>query len=190
MRYLLPMMLLALTACSDVRFEAISDPNEFYGTTPGLSCEVFGLPPGLDRTPELESLVPDYSFVYNGSINQPIGTYYTNGLNVLPSPIKPLFLENFAVNCQGYLRVDVPGYYKLQVDADDGAELALDGEAVLLVDSNSYHNSGSVVKHLNQGIHRLDLVYRQGPRNHIAWVVSWAFEGNPMVVIPATNLVY
>lgn len=190
MKLLIITMTLILAACSNVRFEAINDPNDVYGTKPGLLCELYSLPANLDRTPELGSLTPDAAFTYVGAIDQPVGTFYTNGLNVIPAAIRSSYLENFAVYCGGYLRVDNPGYYTIQVVSDDGSEIDLDGEILVLYDVNSYSTMGSATRHLDRGIHRLGLLYRQGPRNHIAWQIKWNYNYTGSQIIPSSNLVH
>lgn len=111
---------------------------------------------------------------------KPVGTIYTNTLQVTPRNFVQGFpgvtgqFEWFAIHYTGRFWIENSGRYQFRVLSDDGSKLWIDGE--LLVDNDGTHPpaavDGSAV--LSRGVHELRLDYFQGPRAHVALVLSIA----------------
>lgn len=115
---------------------------------------------------------------------KPVGTIYTNTLQVTPRNFVQGFpgvtgqFEWFAIRYTGRFWIETAGRYQFRVLSDDGSKLWIDGE--LLVDNDGTHPpesiEGSAV--LSRGVHDLRLDYFQGPRAHVALVLSIAGPGD------------
>jgi hexosaminidase len=86
---------------------------------------------------------------------------------------------NYAVAFDGYLKVPADGFYKFEVESDDGSVLRIDDEEVVNNDGN---HAGQVVAGyipLRQGFHKMQLKYFQG-EGGASLRVGWAFSGQEL----------
>ena len=81
----------------------------------------------------------------------------------------------FGVRFEGYIEVEVDGFYRFAVESDDGAVLRIDDEVV--VDNDGNHGPQSVIGHipLRRGLHKFSLRYYQS-EGGAALSVGWADE--------------
>jgi hypothetical protein len=145
-----------------------------FGTTvvipAGLRGDVYYIPHDATRLPEFQWL-------------KPVGSIYTNSLNVPPQNFRQGFpgvtdrFEWFAIDYNGRFWIEKPGVYQFALTSDDGAKLYIDHE--LTVDNDGIHppqvKRASV--RLSVGIHRIRVSYFQGPREHVALVLQVAEPG-------------
>jgi hypothetical protein len=150
-------------------------PGVTFGTTvvgsSDLRGDIYLLKPHTGSLPRLGRM-------------KPVGTIYTNTLQVTPRNFVQGFpgvtgqFEWFAIRYNGRFWIETDGRYQFRVLSDDGSKLWIDGE--LLVDNDGIHPpaavDGSAV--LSRGVHELRLEYFQGPRAHVALVLSIAGPGN------------
>ena len=108
----------------------------------------------------------------------PVGTIYTNTLNVWPQSFSEGFpgitdrFEWFAIDYTGKFWVEQAGEYRFSLLSDDGARLVIDKKEV--IDNDGTHApeavSGSAV--LTRGVHHIEVSYFQGPRFQVALVLA------------------
>ena len=115
------------------------------------------------------------------------------GTKVLKGTTKSLDLEqfarslNFAVQFEGFLKVDSDDFYQFLVDSDDGAVLEIDDEVV--VDNDGNHAPRTIAGHipLRRGLHKFRLRYFQAEGG---WSlgVSWAKPGETLQPLAGSAL--
>jgi hypothetical protein len=147
------------------------EPMARFGTTvvksAGLKGDIYELPPGTGELPNFKKLVP-------------VGSIYTNILNVPPRPFLEGFpgvtnrLEWFAIDYNGRFWIEQPGRYRFSLLSDDGSKLFIDGHMV--IDNDGVHAAVEKEKSLNlkRGIHRIRISYFQGPGYYVALVLKFA----------------
>jgi len=140
-----------------------------FGTTvvipSGLKGLIYLLQPGTLWLPKFEKL-------------EPVGTIYTNGLNIPTRDFTEGFpgvtnrFEWFAIDYTGRFYVQNPGKYRFALVSDDGSKLYIDG--LVVVDNDGVHTplrEEGTVK-LAGGIHSIRLSYFQGPRTALALMLG------------------
>lgn len=148
---------------------AQDNPGITFGTTvvgaSDLRGEIYLLKPETELLPSFKRM-------------KPVGTIYTNRLQVTPRDFFQGFpgvtgrFEWFAIQYTGKFWIETSGRYQFRVLSDDGSKLWIDGE--LLVDNDGIHVPLSVdgSAELSRGVHHLRLDYFQGPRTQVALVLS------------------
>jgi len=123
-----------------------------FGTTvvvpSGLKGRIYYLKPGDDALPNFARL-------------EPVGTIYTNGLNIPPRDFESGFpgvtnrFEWFAIDYTGRFWIAAPGLYRFSLLSDDGSKLYIDDE--LVIENDGVHPArdqrGEV--DLTTGMHRI-----------------------------------
>jgi len=155
-----------------------------FGTTvvipSGLRGEIYFLPPGTLALPKFEKL-------------EPVGTIYTNGLNIPTREFTEGFpgvtnrFEWFAIDYTGRFYVSNPGKYRFALVSDDGSKLYIDGR--MIIDNDGHHPTlrmDGAVK-LAGGIHRMRLSYFQGPRTELALMLGVCGPGETQFRLFNTN---
>jgi hypothetical protein len=107
--------------------------------------------------------LPDFSKL------EPVGSIYTDSLNVPPRNFKEGFpgvtkrYTWFAIDYHGRFYISEPGKYDFELASDDGAKLYIDGK--LSIDNDGVHDprTKSELEELAGGIHRIRVSYFQGP---------------------------
>jgi len=94
---------------------------------------------------------------------------------------------NFAVQFDGFLKIDSDEFYQFVVDSDDGAVLEIDDEVV--VDNDGNHAPRTIAGHipLRRGMHKLRLRYFQS-EGGASLGVSWAKPGGPLEPLEGSAL--
>lgn len=133
---------------------------------PGLVCSLYNntgsggvFPVGSSTFPtSLPSAVA--SFVYYGDINQP-DSPVSDGLNILPSALRPLYTSWYAVRCTGQLVVTEPGYHSFSLRSDDAGMLYINNS--FMTGLNTVHSPTTTTgaRFLNRGIHSFRLDFMQ-----------------------------
>lgn len=133
---------------------------------PGLVCSLYNntgsggvFPVGSSAFPtSLPTAVT--SFVYFGDINQPDSSV-NDGLNILPSALRSLYTQWYAVRCTGQLVIPEPGYYSFSLRSDDAGMLYINN--TLMTGLNTVHSPTTTTgaRFLNRGIHTFRLDYMQ-----------------------------
>ena len=148
------------------------DPTEVvFGTTvvssSGLEGKIYFIKKYPSEMPNIEKMKPK-------------GVIYTEALNVPPQDFTAGFPglgdrnEWFGIDYTGRVWIETEGEYRFKLLSDDGSRLYLDDK--LVIDNDGMHPpeevSGTAV--LTRGIHKLRVMYFQGPRFHVALVLSVA----------------
>ena len=94
---------------------------------------------------------------------------------------------NFAVQFDGFLKIDSDEFYQFVVDSDDGAVLEIDDEVV--VDNDGNHAPRTIAGHvpLRRGMHKFRLRYFQS-EGGASLGVSWAKPGGPLEPLEGSAL--
>lgn len=133
---------------------------------PGLVCTLHvNLSNALTAFPTvLPTAIRTWTYV--GDIAQ-ADSNVSEGLNLIPSAIRSLYIQWFAVRCTGQLIVTTADDYSFSLRSDDASLLYLDGTAVgnIAVNNDGLHGPSTVTngKFLIQGLHAFRLDYMQGP---------------------------
>ncbi|MBC7659509.1 MAG: hypothetical protein H7249_07345 [Chitinophagaceae bacterium] len=104
-------------------------------------------------------------------------------------PSSPARVEYFGIRAVANLIIEKDGNYDFQLNADDGANLYVDG--VLQVNDDGQHGmqlANKIVK-LTAGKHKIMMDWYQGPRVWLGLVLSWKtpamiVANQPYVVVP------
>lgn len=114
---------------------------------------------------------------------KPVGTVYTNSLNVWPQRFDEGFpgmtdrFEWFAIDYTARIWIEQAGLYRFSLLSDDGAKLDIDNKE--LIDNDWIHAaqglSGSAF--LSRGIHTIHVAYFQGPRFTVSLVLAIGAPG-------------
>ena len=140
-----------------------------FGTTvvipSGLRGDIYFLKDDTYRLPDFKKL-------------EPVGTIWTNSLNVPPRHWTAGFpgvtkrKEWFAIDYTGRFYIQKPGSYGFALESDDGSKLYIDD--VLVLDNDCRHPAMAVAATvpLSGGIHRIRISYFQGPRDCLALVLA------------------
>jgi len=131
-----------------------------FGTT---VVRPFGLRGNIYFIPKSTRALPDFSKL------EPVGTIYTDSLNVPPRNFREGFpgvtkrYTWFAIDYHGRFYINEPGKYRFGLLADDGAKLYIVGKVT--VDNDGVHDPLAKVAEveLTGGIHSLRVSYFQGP---------------------------
>jgi hypothetical protein len=134
-------------------------------TLTGLKGDIYALRAGTRELPKFKK-------------RKPIGTVYTNGLNIRPRLFSEGFpgvvdrVEWFAIVYTGKFYVAEPGKYEWALISDDGSKLDIDDHPVINNDGihSPLRKNGS--RNLSVGMHTIRISYFQGPRYTIALLLA------------------
>ncbi len=140
-----------------------------FGTTAklpwGLQGDIYYLKTGAVALPKFEKL-------------KPVGTIFTNGLNLPPRDFADGFpgvtdrLEWFAIDYTGRFYVTRPGKYRFTLISDDGSKLYIDGRSIINNDGVHGPLRMDGWARLTEGMHTIRISYFQGPRYAIALMLG------------------
>jgi hypothetical protein len=145
-------------ACRGQSTKDFGDKDWLEGALRG---QIFFLPAGTPRLPDLSSL-------------HPVGTIYARELDVPTTDWQEGFpgisnrFEWFAIEYTGLIRAHHEGHYALRLVSDDGSKLYVDDK--LIIDNDGLHSTRSA----NGGVdlddqqHTIRIQYFQGPRYQVA----------------------
>jgi hypothetical protein len=170
----LPCLFLALTLAAAQDQDPQKEPVYKFGTTvvvpAGLRGTIFYIRDGTEWLPDFRKL-------------KPVGTIYTTSLNVPPQMFDVGFpgvtkrFEWFAIEYTGRFWIATPGLYRFSLLSDDGSKLFIDDD--LVIENDGVHapreQAGGI--NLAGGIHRIRVLYFQGPRLNVALVLRVARPG-------------
>jgi hypothetical protein len=114
---------------------------------------------------------------------KPVGTIYTNGLNIPPQDFSEGFpgvtkrTEWFAIDYTGRFYISKPGKYLFALASDDGSKLYIDNRVI--IDNDGVHSPlrmDNVVK-LEGGLHNIRVSYFQGPRYTVCLMLAVSGPG-------------
>jgi hypothetical protein len=173
------------TPTADIVAEPSLDGVEArFGTTvvmpSGLRGLIYNLRSNTDALPKFEKM-------------EPVGTIYTNGLNISPREFTDGFpgvtkrIEWFAIDYTGRFYINKPGRYRFALVSDDGSKLYIDGK--VLINNDGVHGPLRVDGTINLagGIHSIRVSYFQGPRFTIALMLGVSGPGENEFRIFNTN---
>lgn len=123
---------------------------------------VYNLPRGTSRLPE------------EFDVTESVGKVYTNVLDIPTRSFSDGFpgltnrFEWFAIDYHGFFAINSSDWHEFILESDDGSKLFIDGAIVINNDGthSPMKRKGSVL--LEEGIHRMNVQYFQGPRHQIA----------------------
>lgn len=152
--------------------DVVADENVYrlgLGQTllsPGLSCTLYTVTGG-DRIQSsvsghntLTGITSVATFLLKDSFNQSTAPV-TDGLNVLPIALRPVYQNLYLLRCTGQLAVVESNQYSFELSSDDGSVLYIDGSK--LVDNDNDHGPTLVTgsKYLRKGIHQFRLDFAE-----------------------------
>jgi PA14 domain-containing protein len=158
------------------------EPVARFGTTvvksAGFRGDVYLLHPGTQKLPNFRRL-------------RSVGSIYATALNVPPTNFTEGFpgvtgrFEWFAIDYTGRFWIEQPGRYGFALLSDDGSRLYIDGH--LVIDNDGVHAAQRETGHvtLKSGFHQIRVSYFQGPRFHVALILSIAAPGEDYRVFDA-----
>jgi hypothetical protein len=126
---------------------------------PGLSCTLYTVPTSTTQVVGA-TLTQVASFTYTNAFNQP-NAPVTDGFNVLPTALQPIYQTWFVLKCIGQLVVIDNNWHNFSLSSDDGSNLYIDG--VLLIGNDGQHaiTTVSAAKLLTSGFHSFELDFFQ-----------------------------
>lgn len=143
--------------------------ESLFGTTvfdpTRLKGDIYYLKPGTLALPNFKKL-------------KPVGSIYTNGVNIPQRAFDEGFpgvtdrFEWFAIDYHGRFYITNPGRYEFVLVSDDGSNLYIDGKRVVYNDGAHPVRRAEGSVRLSQGMHALRLSYFQGPREWIALIMG------------------
>ena len=151
-------------------------PAYTFGTTvvdsSGFEGRVYNLEPNAQKLPKFSRM-------------QPVGSVYTNSLNVWPQNFAEGFpniterFEWFAIQYTGKFWIEKDGRYRFSLLSDDGARLEVNNK--LVIDNDGVHGAAAVSASatLTRGVHEIRVEYFQGPRFTVALVLAVGPPGEP-----------
>lgn len=163
---------------------AQENPLATFGTTvavsSGLQGNLYLLKPGQKDLPNFKRM-------------RSIGAIYTTSLQIRPRSFQQGFpgitdrFEWFAIDYTGRFWVEQPGTYRFRLLSDDGSKLYINDK--LLIDNDGTHAPETVAgsAQFSRGVYRLRVSYFQGPRLHVALVLSVARPDNETWQVFDTN---
>lgn len=147
----------------------VSEENDYRlglgqtAITNGLSCILYTVTGGhniQNVNPTLSGITQVATFLYADTFNQPDAPI-TDGLNVLPAPLRSVYQDKFLLRCQGYIVVTKTAYYQFDLRSDDASLLYLDGTKLIDLDGAHGPMTKSGTKYLRKGVHVFRLDYAQ-----------------------------
>lgn len=136
--------------------------------TRGLTCTVHNV-----SNPNLTVAWPSavQTFAYLGNFNQADNSAAV-GVNVLPTNLRSMYVNNYGLRCQGQIVILTSGYYLFKLASDDGSMLYIDGS--ILVNNNFNHGIQTVSNSrlLEKGVHTFRLDYAQTGGGNFALILE------------------
>jgi hypothetical protein len=174
---------LAFTASAQEQ-QPPSEPLYKFGTTVvqplGLKGDIYHLKRNTGYLPDFRKM-------------KPVGSIYTDVLNVPPQPFSLGFpgvtkrFEWFAIDYTGRFWITKPGLYRWSLLSDDGSRLYLDGDLVIENDGVHPPQEQRGECELKDGLHRIRVSYFQGPRMDVALVFRVAGPGERLHLFRTTD---
>ena len=146
----------------------------------GLRGQIYNIPVNTAVLPKFEKL-------------EPVGTIYTNGLNISPREFTEGFpgvtnrVEWFALDYTGRFYINNPGKYRFALASDDGSRLYIDGKKMIDIDGIHGTVREDATVNLAGGIHSIRLSYFQGPRFQLSLMLGIAGPGDKDFRVFNTN---
>ncbi len=171
----LVVMWLALGTCCAQQLDLPEEPTATFGITvvdaSGLRGQVYNLRKSATELPNFKKM-------------KPVGTIYTNALNISPRDFTEGFpgvtqrAEWFAIDYTGRFWIERPGKYRFALLSDDGSKLYIDDRTV--IDNDGLHSPLALfgTAKLSGGIHSIRVSFFQGPRTRLALMLGVAAEGD------------
>jgi hypothetical protein len=145
------------------------DEVPVFGTTvvlpSGLKGDVYNLHANTSKLPNFAKM-------------KPVGTVYTNSLNITPREFTSGFpgvtdrFEWFAIDYSGRFWIEKPGIYTFELSSDDGSKLYIDDRETIDDDGGHVVVTREGTADLSGGIHRIRVSYFQGRRFHLALILK------------------
>lgn len=166
------------------------------GYTPGLECNVYTV-----KQSDENGTVNWINLLTNGVLKftttlANFNVPNENNTNIFSSFTAAqqamLGYTDYAIDCNGYIDVPATGNYTLTMGSDDGSELIIDNQSVLNMPVLQPYATSSVTLPLYSGLHRVNVLYFQGPAVAIGLQLYWKGPANAglgsSVIIPASVL--
>jgi len=111
----------------------------------------------------------------------PVGTVYTNALNVVDQDLLPGIpgipgvthnLQWFGIDYYGEFYITKPGEYKFDLESDDGSRLFIDNQQIIDNDALQSANGRSGKVKLTVGLHTIHVPYFQGSPPGVALILT------------------
>lgn len=97
---------------------------------------------------------------------------------------------NYGLDCNGWIDIPETGSYTFVLSSDDGSELAIDNQIAINMPVLQSYTNKSIVLTLFSGLHRINVLYFQGPATNIGLTLGWKGPSNvglgTLQTIPST----
>ena len=152
------------------------------GYLPGLECNVYSIKQAdengtvnwdnlfTDGTIKFTTVLSNFNVANQSNLD--IFSTFTAAQQAL------LGFTDYALDCNGYIDIPATGNYTLTLGSDDGSELVIDEQPVLAMSDLQAFASKSVSLSLFSGLHRVNVLYFQGPAVMIGMQLSWKGPAN------------
>ena len=134
--------------------------------TPGLVCTLYNNTGAAGVFPNSATGFPASlpsavaSWVHLGEINQPESPA-ANGLNLVPSALRGLYTQDYAVRCSGQVIITESNYHSFSLTSDDAALLYIDNALVTGLNTLHAPTTTTGSKFLTRGVHTIRIDYMQ-----------------------------
>lgn len=181
---------LFLTACDNTKNPTPDGKDTTKGNfgdsipiSNGLTGKVFLLPEDTRKLPDFDTMKPLPTTLFLKKIDVP-SQDWSKGFPGL----KDRF-ENFGIEYTGTFRTNHPGKYRFRLYSDDGSKLFIDDS--LIINNDGLHGATSVYDsfYVDDAVHRIKLLYFQGPRYQLALQLFWAVDHGDDTIFPGSNFV-
>lgn len=162
---------------------------------PGLYCEVYDSR-SVDRSSGLITLLSNAVPKFALTISQfdiP-DSPSANGFPKFTAAQQALVgLEDYALDCSGFIVIPVSGNYTFRMLSDDGSKLAINNNLLINMDQlQSPAAQTTAPTLLYKGRNKINVLYFQGPHTQIALTLQWSGPGSSgvssLAIIPNTVL--
>jgi hypothetical protein len=156
--------------------------------TKGLSCRLATITGGdriqssISGHNQLTGVKTVATFLLTKPFNQP-NAPITDGLNVLPQALQPVYQNMFLLTCTGTIVIPEDDYYGFQMQSDDAGLMSIDGSLVLNDDNAHGVTTVSGQKFLREGVHTFSLQFAQTGAGSQALILQGSSSTSPLGVI-------
>lgn len=166
------------------------------GYLPGLACNVYSVLASDERgTISWNALLTEgtlkFSTVLSG-FNVPNESSNSVFASFTAAQQALIGTTNYALDCSGLIDVPASGTYNIMLASDDGSQVVIDNT---VIDNMPQLQAMSSVTHsvyLYAGLHRINVMYFQGPPTNLGLQLSWKGPANDglgtMSIIPSSVL--
>lgn len=152
------------------------------GLNPGLLCDVYKIKQADENgTVNWNTLLADGTLEFTAVLtNFNVPNQSSNDIFANFTSAQQALIGNtdYSLDCSGFVNVPETGAYNLTLGSDDGSELALDNSVVVNMPQLQSFATKSANVNLFAGLHKINVLYFQGPATNIGLQLSWSGDAN------------